>query len=53
MLDTFRAYLSHTAGTREKYLPYYIRWVSEGNAFLKAELNVVLCGGPLRYLILA
>ena len=44
MLDTFRHYLSHTAGTKEKYLPYYLKWVSEGYSFLKTELNNPLTG---------
>jgi integron integrase len=35
MLDQFRYYLIRTVHTKEKYIPYYIKWISDAYEFLK------------------
>lgn len=49
MPNYFRTYLADTVQTEEKRRPYYIKWVSAGYSFLKAELNNSLSdASPLR-----
>lgn len=42
MFDSFRAYLADTVHAKEKYIPYYLKWVSDGYHFLKAETSTSL-----------
>lgn len=39
MLEQFRTYLSHKARIKEKYIPYYLKWVSDCYTFLDGSLE--------------
>ena len=39
MLDRFDQFLAKNGHIREKYLPYYVRWVSECYSFLNASIE--------------
>lgn len=39
MLDQFRRYLVEDARTQTKYIPYYLKWISECYAHLGESLE--------------
>lgn len=39
IFDSFRDYLLRTVRTREKYVPYYLKWVGDCYAYLQRGCN--------------
>jgi hypothetical protein len=42
MLEKFKAYLLETAYIKDRYVPYYMKWVSECYAFLDEPIESIL-----------
>lgn len=44
MLEEFRSYLTQKAPIKDKYIPYYLKWVSDCYGFLNKPLSARLNG---------